>query len=260
MAAANPPYIMLVFSTQIHNRGVAQPGSAPPWGGGGRRFKSSRPDQLASLRFQLHSQGQGRPSLVCPFGGTNVRRTFVTSPPHSCRGTRIPSPPSSLTTGVRCLRVLPSRPDQSCVPSVTSPLSVAASVGGAVFSTRMARSSIASLCPPARRGAGRMPARRARGKDATLHDLHGKGAKRRSSAPSGVCFLLVSFLCTSKEKKPAVGQPPTSRRRRRQHNENWCWDGAIHNWLLRSRAKRTIPFQSWIPASAGMTRHNRYPF
>ena len=29
-------------------RGVAQPGSAPPWGGGGRRFKSSRPDQYSS--------------------------------------------------------------------------------------------------------------------------------------------------------------------------------------------------------------------
>jgi hypothetical protein len=28
------------------HRGVAQPGSAPPWGGGGRRFKSSRPDQF----------------------------------------------------------------------------------------------------------------------------------------------------------------------------------------------------------------------
>ena len=27
-------------------RGVAQPGSAPEWGSGGRRFKSSRPDQL----------------------------------------------------------------------------------------------------------------------------------------------------------------------------------------------------------------------
>ncbi len=26
-------------------RGVAQPGSAPEWGSGGRRFKSSRPDQ-----------------------------------------------------------------------------------------------------------------------------------------------------------------------------------------------------------------------
>ncbi len=36
---------MRVLSTQIHKRGVAQPGSAPPWGGGGRRFKSSRPDQ-----------------------------------------------------------------------------------------------------------------------------------------------------------------------------------------------------------------------
>ena len=27
-------------------RGVAQPGSAPAWGVGGRWFKSSRPDQL----------------------------------------------------------------------------------------------------------------------------------------------------------------------------------------------------------------------
>ncbi len=28
-------------------RGVAQPGSAPQWGCGGRRFESSRPDQFA---------------------------------------------------------------------------------------------------------------------------------------------------------------------------------------------------------------------
>jgi len=27
-------------------RGVAQPGSVPAWGAGGRRFKSSRPDQI----------------------------------------------------------------------------------------------------------------------------------------------------------------------------------------------------------------------
>ena len=29
----------------LQTRGVAQPGSAPEWGSGGRRFKSSRPDQ-----------------------------------------------------------------------------------------------------------------------------------------------------------------------------------------------------------------------
>ncbi len=45
MAAAYLPYIMRDPSTQTYRRGVAQPGSAPPWGGGGRRFKSSRPDQ-----------------------------------------------------------------------------------------------------------------------------------------------------------------------------------------------------------------------
>ena len=45
MSAATLRHIMRDSSTPIHNRGVAQPGSAPPWGGGGRRFKSSRPDQ-----------------------------------------------------------------------------------------------------------------------------------------------------------------------------------------------------------------------
>ena len=32
-------------------RGVAQPGSAPAWGAGGRRFKSARPDQRPSNAF-----------------------------------------------------------------------------------------------------------------------------------------------------------------------------------------------------------------
>ena len=31
-------------------RGVAQPGSAPEWGSGGRRFKSGRPDHLLKLK------------------------------------------------------------------------------------------------------------------------------------------------------------------------------------------------------------------
>ncbi len=33
-------------------RGVAQPGSAPEWGSGGRRFKSSRPDQSIKSRHR----------------------------------------------------------------------------------------------------------------------------------------------------------------------------------------------------------------
>ena len=32
------------YNSQFMNRGVAQPGSAPALGAGGRRFKSSRPD------------------------------------------------------------------------------------------------------------------------------------------------------------------------------------------------------------------------
>ena len=37
-------------------RGVAQPGSAPAWGAGGRRFESCHPDQL---KQRLRSQGRG---------------------------------------------------------------------------------------------------------------------------------------------------------------------------------------------------------
>jgi len=37
----------------------------------------------------------------------------------------------------------------------------------------------------------------------------GRGTEEVFARP-GACFLLVSFLCTSKEKRPAVGQPPTS--------------------------------------------------
>src|SRR3990167_4241673 len=48
MTAATLRYIMRDPSTQTHKRGVAQPGSAPPCGGGGRRFKSSRPDHSSS--------------------------------------------------------------------------------------------------------------------------------------------------------------------------------------------------------------------
>jgi hypothetical protein len=51
---------------------------------------------------------------------------------------------------------------------------------------------------------------------------------------------LVTFLCPSKEKLPAVGQPPTSN----------------------TRAKPARLFTSWIPAFAGMTAmsaaHKKY--
>ena len=35
----------MTFRTRS-NRGVAQPGSAPEWGSGGRRFKSSHPEAI----------------------------------------------------------------------------------------------------------------------------------------------------------------------------------------------------------------------
>ena len=36
---------------RCRSRGVAQPGSAPDWGSGGRWFKSSRPDHFPLQRF-----------------------------------------------------------------------------------------------------------------------------------------------------------------------------------------------------------------
>ena len=36
---------MLAYNSRF-GRGVAQPGSAPAWGAGGRKFESSRPDQF----------------------------------------------------------------------------------------------------------------------------------------------------------------------------------------------------------------------
>ena len=38
---------------QSNNRDVAQLGSAPPWGGGGRRFKSCRSDHLRKNTFLI---------------------------------------------------------------------------------------------------------------------------------------------------------------------------------------------------------------
>src|SRR5437899_1451321 len=42
----------IIEKTHHQSRGVAQPGSAPALGAGGRRFKSSRPDQKPDLSFQ----------------------------------------------------------------------------------------------------------------------------------------------------------------------------------------------------------------
>src|SRR3954447_21061852 len=53
----------MVYS--IH-RGVAQPGSAPVWGTGGRRFKSSRPDPPSKLKIEKAQVMQNSPSSRAP--------------------------------------------------------------------------------------------------------------------------------------------------------------------------------------------------
>ncbi len=49
----------------LSNRGVAQPGSAPQWGCGGRRFKSSRPDHPDTVQRPLADRrGQSSPTTL----------------------------------------------------------------------------------------------------------------------------------------------------------------------------------------------------
>ncbi len=46
------PVVAVGFSRTISRRDVAQPGSAPDWGSGGRWFESSHPDQCSTGRFR----------------------------------------------------------------------------------------------------------------------------------------------------------------------------------------------------------------
>src|SRR5262245_48427181 len=67
-------------------RGVAQPGSAPGWGPGGRRFKSSRPDwrKPATAGFSLVREPPGQALRLRRRIGANLRglSRVRTSGPH----------------------------------------------------------------------------------------------------------------------------------------------------------------------------------
>ena len=87
-----------------HDRGVAQPGSAPRSGRGSRRFKSSRPDQKSIDQKDLK-----RPASV--FDSIEPRQPLVPVLPTCCRW-----PPASFTViGAPCPLSRPpqaySRPD-----------------------------------------------------------------------------------------------------------------------------------------------------
>ncbi len=63
---SRPAYATLLSTNVKHlevNRGVAQPGSAPEWGSGGRRFESGHPDHELSLKSL---------SLCKPFHGSTA--------------------------------------------------------------------------------------------------------------------------------------------------------------------------------------------
>src|SRR6266545_5282921 len=59
VAVAFPGRLDVSTSGRLAVRDVAQPGSAPEWGSGGRGFKSRRPDYL---------------QIQCPFGGPFLPR------------------------------------------------------------------------------------------------------------------------------------------------------------------------------------------
>ena len=46
------PFVSYLTFIMLMKRGVAQPGSAPHWGCGGRRFKSCRPDHFLIFQAQ----------------------------------------------------------------------------------------------------------------------------------------------------------------------------------------------------------------
>src|SRR5579883_2858923 len=53
-------------------RGVAQPGSAPEWGSGGRRFKSSLPDHQPSRQANVWPVGEGGSQTTQPSRQANA--------------------------------------------------------------------------------------------------------------------------------------------------------------------------------------------
>ena len=169
MTAAYLPYIMRDPSTQTYRRGVAQPGSAPPWGGGGRRFKSSRPDQ----------------HLVSPLIEATLLRSH------------------------------------------------AISTEEVIFYTRMARASGAVLWPKTRRGARGIARVVRRHREVPSDHFHAKDEPRAGCRAIRACFLLVTSLCTSKEKSP--------------------WLGGGASQIQTTRPQDAQPFTAWMPAFAGMT-------
>ena len=46
--------MLLYWRSSVPERGVAQPGSAPEWGSGGRRFKSDHPDHRLKVNESDH--------------------------------------------------------------------------------------------------------------------------------------------------------------------------------------------------------------
>ena len=67
----------------LSGRGVAQPGSAPAWGAGGRQFESGRPDHLKRKRRGDERNPSPRFFFALPIPGANVN-------PPCCRPERDP--------------------------------------------------------------------------------------------------------------------------------------------------------------------------
>ena len=101
-----------------HGRGVAQPGSAPHWGCGGRRFKSSRPDQFRSQKICLPRQRSGGIFLWPKWVGIGTSQGV-----HKIAGSDFGRPRGARTvrrTEHMDVRAKSSRPDQTAIVGAAS--------------------------------------------------------------------------------------------------------------------------------------------
>jgi len=107
----------------------------------------------------------------------------------------------------------------------------------------VAKSPVGASRAPSEAGSRREPFDRARAALCAAGELGERPAEARRTGNRANCarrsdrggFLLVTFLCPSKEKSPAVGQPPTSTRRRSRHKTSSAWGRKAHELDSRFR-------------------------
>ena len=90
---------------RLSGRGVAQPGSAPAWGAGGRQFESGRPDHLANQRSATCAKEgtmHHRPLFAMPCGAAPTSPCAPRQSPPRCRSQKTLRPTPDTLRRKRC--------------------------------------------------------------------------------------------------------------------------------------------------------------